>query len=77
MNIIVYAVLKDFFEKEFTVAESFKTIEELRRYMLKLNPDAGKVLAISRFAVNNIFVNNGFELKENDSIHIIPPSSGG
>ena len=77
MKIEVYAVLKDYFEKEFTLQQSFKNINDLRSFLIDKNPEAVGILTISRFAVNNEIVENNYILKENDHISIMPPSSGG
>lgn len=77
MKIEVYAVLKEYFEKEFTLSKSFKDINDLRNFLIDSNPKASGVLNISRFAVDNEFVDNNYSLKENDNISIMPPSSGG
>ena len=77
MKIQVYAVLKDYFEKEFTLEQSFDNINNLRSFLIDKNPAAADVLTISRFAVDNEFVDNDHTLKENDQISIMPPSSGG
>ena len=77
MKIRVYAALKDYFEKEFEIEEPVQSIEELNTILLQRNPEAGNIISISRFAVNDSFLDNQFQLQPNDSIHIIPPSSGG
>lgn len=77
MKIEVYAVLKDYFEKEFTLQQSFNDINDLKSFLIDKNPKAEKALNISRFAVDNEFVENDYILNENDSISIMPPSSGG
>ena len=77
MKIQVYAVLKDYFEKEFTLQQSFDTINSLKSFLIDKNPKAENVLNSSRFAVDNEFVENDYSLNENDSISIMPPSSGG
>jgi len=77
MTIQVYAVLKDYFDKEFEIKEDVHSINELQEILIKRNPAFKNILAVCRFAVNDEFVDNRFELKQNDSIHIIPPSSGG
>lgn len=77
MKIQVYAVLKDYFEKEFTLSQSFSDINSLKSFLINKNPRAENVLNISRFAVDNEFVENDFSLNENDNISIMPPSSGG
>ncbi|MFD2163320.1 MoaD/ThiS family protein [Paradesertivirga mongoliensis] len=77
MKVEVYAVLKEYFEKEFTLQRSFDDIHSLRSFLISENPQAEKLLNISRFAVDNEFVDNNYSLKENDHISIMPPSSGG
>lgn len=77
MQIQVYAILKDYFEKDFTVEETANTIESLNTILIQRNPAAKDILAGCRYAVNDHFVDNQFQLQPNDSIHIIPPSSGG
>ncbi|MGV3507787.1 MAG: MoaD/ThiS family protein [Sphingobacteriaceae bacterium] len=77
MKIQVYAVLKDYFEKEFTLSQSFNDINSLKSFLIIKNPKAENILNISRFAVDNEFVENDYSLNENDHISIMPPSSGG
>lgn len=77
MKIEVYAVLKDYFEKEFTLQQSFNNINDLKSFLIDKNPKAEKALNISRFAVDNEFVENDYILNENDKVSIMPPSSGG
>ncbi|MEJ6980466.1 MoaD/ThiS family protein [Pedobacter sp. P351] len=77
MKIEVYAILKEYFEKEFTLQQSFNDINDLKSFLIDKNPEAAGVLNISRFAVDEEFVDNDFRLNENDSISIMPPSSGG
>jgi molybdopterin converting factor small subunit len=70
-------VLKDYFEKEFTLQQSFETVDTLKSFLISQNPNAENILNISRFAVNNEIVENDFILNEHDNISILPPSSGG
>lgn len=77
MTVQVYAVLKDYFEKEFQINEEINSIHELSDLLIKQNPSFKDILPVCRFAVNNEFVDDNYELKKDDSIHIIPPSSGG
>ena len=77
MKIEVYAILKEYFEREFVVGESLNDINDLRKFLIDKRPEAADVLNISRFAVDNEFVDNDHSLKENDNISIMPPSSGG
>ena len=77
MKIEVYAVLKEYFEKQFCIEQSFNSINDLKNFLIDRNPASADVLNISRFAVDNEFVDNDYTLKENDKISIMPPSSGG
>ncbi len=77
MKIQVFAVLKDFFDKEFELHDNITDASALRERLVQWNPAAATILSISRFAVNDEFIDNDFQFKENDTIYIIPPGSGG
>lgn len=77
MKIQVFAVLKDYFEKEFELTGNIKNTSTLIECLSKNNPAATGMLNICRFAVNDEFIDTKFQLKEDDTICIIPPASGG
>ena len=77
MKIQVFAVLKEYFDKEFELADDIKDIGELKTRLSCLNQEADGVLNISRFAINNEFVNSDHVIQAHDTICIFPPSSGG
>ena len=77
MRIEVFAILKDHFKQEFEIESSAKNIEELKTQLLQMQPNASGVLNISRFAVNDEFIDNNYQFSENDTISILPPASGG
>ena len=77
MKIQVYAILKDYFERDFILDEPLSDIQGLNDWLLKKNPTAADILSSCRFAVADLFVDQQFQLNPHDSIHIIPPSSGG
>ncbi len=77
LQIQVFAVLKDFFKQEFEVNVPVSTIEELKNEMVRINPSAQKILQACRFAVNDQFVSNEYNLHEHDKVVVLPPSSGG
>lgn len=77
MRVHVFAALKDFFDKEFEADESITTLVELRRSLILSKPEAENILNNCRFAVDDEFVDMNYKLKTNDTIAIIPPSSGG
>ncbi len=77
MKIHVYAALKDHFEPEFELEGAVQNTDELKLRLQALNADATELLQSCRFAVEEGFIDNGFKLKENDTVIVIPPSSGG
>jgi molybdopterin synthase sulfur carrier subunit len=77
MKIKIYAVLKEYFEPEIDLEEIALNITELKAALLAINPSAKQILNLSRFAVNDVFINNDYQISNHETIYIIPPSSGG
>ena len=77
MKIEVFAILKDYFDSEFELQPAPVSIDDLKQQLIELRPGVSKVLSYCRFAVNDEFIDNSYQLNENDVISIIPPSSGG
>lgn len=77
MTIEVFAILKDYFQKEFEIAEQPGTVAGLRQHLAAINPASADILSICRFAVQDEFVMDEYRLTENDRVIVIPPSSGG
>ena len=77
MKVQVFAALKDYFEKEFEVAGEVQDVAALKERLAALKPGSRNMLQICRFAVGDEFVTQDYQLKENDTVCVIPPSSGG
>jgi len=77
MNIEVFAGLKAFYDKRFVVEEQLVSIADLKNYLIGRSPEAASILQASRFAVNDELVALNYNLKADDNISVIPPSSGG
>ncbi len=77
MKIHTYAILKDYFDKEFIIDEQVNTINGLNELLTQRNPAAAAILFACRYAVKDNFVGDDFVLHNEDDIHIMPPSSGG
>jgi molybdopterin synthase sulfur carrier subunit len=77
MKVTVYAALKDYFDPSFNLDEKISSVEELKNKLEQIKPQSAAVLKACRFAVNDEFVNLDFKIKEDDSISILPPASGG
>ncbi|MFA5330247.1 MAG: MoaD/ThiS family protein [Prolixibacteraceae bacterium] len=78
IKIICFAGLRKYFGSETTIhvhsGENFsKVIDELKM----LNPEATEVLASCRIAVKEDFVSLNDPVKLENTIFLIPPSSGG
>ena len=77
MKIEVFAQLKEHFDKTFHVPSGIRNIQSLKEHLAAGRPELISVLESCRFAVDDEFIDNNHQLNENDSISIIPPSSGG
>jgi sulfur-carrier protein len=77
MKIEVFAALKDYFDSEFEITTKASSIDAIKTILVTLQPTAVDILETCRFAVNDEFIDNSFQLQESDTISIIPPSSGG
>lgn len=80
MNIQIntFAALKGYFSQSFVLnIDTVRTIEELKKELIRTKPSAEAMINSCRFAVDETFVNDTAELYDNVSIYIIPPSSGG
>jgi molybdopterin synthase sulfur carrier subunit len=77
MKIQVFAVLKDYFDREFELSDDIADVATLQQHLAKVNTQAQGILQICRFAVHDEFVDQNYTLTKNDTICIFPPSSGG
>ena len=78
VKIKCFAGLRKFFGSEVTVLVDqdscyIKVIEALQL----LNPEATEILSSCRIAVNEDFVQLSETMKQEDTLFLIPPSSGG
>ncbi len=78
IKIICFAGLRKYFGSETTVlvepgASYSKIIDEMKG----INPEAAEVLSSCRIAVNEEFISLDEPLKTENTIFLIPPSSGG
>jgi molybdopterin synthase sulfur carrier subunit len=77
INIQVFAVLKDYFENEFSISVSENSIRGLKVALETKNPEAKKIIPSCRFAFNEQLISDDYKLNNNDKIIVLPPSSGG
>jgi molybdopterin synthase sulfur carrier subunit len=77
MKVQVFALLKEYFDSQFEIETPPANISALKDQLGNLNPQAREVLKISRFVVQDEFVDSDYLLTESDTVFVIPPSSGG
>lgn len=77
MEIEVFAGLKDYFANRFRIDAELRDVAALKQYLVEMNPGAKAILNSCRFAVGNELVAEGYMLKGEDVVAILPPSSGG
>jgi molybdopterin converting factor small subunit len=77
MRVQVFAALKDHFDKEFELDTLVSNTEELKEVLIHKNPSTANILSSCRFVVDDSFIDEAFKLKPDDTIAVIPPSSGG
>jgi molybdopterin synthase sulfur carrier subunit len=76
MKIHVYAALKEYFQPEFELAGEVRDTDDLKARLLAINSQADVVLSTCRFAVEDGFIDPGFQLKGHNTVVIIPSGSG-
>ncbi|MCW7463678.1 MoaD/ThiS family protein [Leptospira limi] len=77
-EILFFAALKDFFTaKQITEIGEHITVTQLKELLSKQNPNASKIINVSRVSINQRIANDFEVIPENAIIAILPPSSGG
>lgn len=76
-KIKTFAILTDLLGDSFEISAENNSIESLKKSLIERNPTVEKILASSRFVVENRFVENDYVFKNEQLILIMPPSSGG
>jgi molybdopterin converting factor small subunit len=78
LKIRTYASVKEVFGKSFEIeVNNSCTIEELKKKIVGMKPETAELINICRFAIKESIVNDETLIKEDEHVHIIPPSSGG
>lgn len=77
-KIVCFAGLRKYFGSETTVRiDPETTYSKVIDELVLLNPEAKEVLTSSRIAVNEEFVQMNEKIKSENTLFLIPPSSGG
>ena len=78
IKIVCFAGLSKYFGSETTVlVESGSKYTKVIDELILLNPEAREILTSSRIAVKEVFVSLDETVKSENTLFLIPPSSGG
>ncbi|HKI90626.1 MAG TPA: MoaD/ThiS family protein [Draconibacterium sp.] len=78
IKIVCFAGLRKYFGSETTVlVDSGATYTKVIDELILLKPEAKEILTSSRIAVNEKFVSLNEKIKLENTLFLIPPSSGG
>lgn len=77
MKIEVFAALKNYFSKEFEIADQLETVADLRQHLRNMNPSSSQLINMCRFVVQEDLVADSHSLLGTDHVVVLPPSSGG
>ncbi len=79
IKVLFFSSIKDKLKKssEEIELENPLTVEDFLMFLKKKYPEIADSLDSVMVAVNEEYVDKGYKLKENDTVAIIPPVSGG
>ncbi len=72
-----FAAIKDQIGEHIYIYDEPKNIETLSTMLKQKYPQVASMIDSSRFAVDMQIVNMDFELSNQNTIYLLPPSSGG
>ncbi len=76
-RIIYFSLVRERLGKSEENIEFTGKVSELRKVLRDRHPDIGDILDRVKFAVNEEYVGEDHEVKEGDTVALIPPVSGG
>jgi len=77
MKLLYFAILRERLKKDQEELEFKGNISQLRQLLIEKYPELEPVLKVVRFAVNEEYVGDEYELKGDERVALIPPVSGG
>ncbi len=77
MKLLYFAIVKERLKRSEEEMDFKGTISQLRQLLIEKYPDLEPILKVARFAVNEEYVGEDYELKGEERVAIIPPVSGG
>ncbi|MFN3471115.1 MAG: molybdopterin converting factor subunit 1 [Aquificaceae bacterium] len=77
MKLLYFAVLRERLKKDQEEIDFKGTVSQLRQLLIEKNPELEPMLKVVRFAVNEEYVKDEYQLKGDERVALIPPVSGG
>lgn len=77
VKIRYFSIVKEKLGKQEEDLDFSGNIRELREFLKRRYPELENVWNNVRFAVNEEYVDEDYELSDNDRVAVIPPVSGG
>lgn len=77
VKLLYFSIVKEKIGKQEEDLDFSGSLRELKELLKSRYPELGNVWDAVRFAVNEEYVDENYELSDNDRVAIIPPVSGG
>lgn len=77
MKLLYFSILREKLKKDQEEIAFNGSVRELRLYLVRRYPDLKDILERIKFAVNEEYVDDNYQLKGDERVALIPPVSGG
>ncbi len=77
MKLLYFSILREALKKDQEEIDFSGSVKELRLELIRRYPDLKDLLEKIRFAVNEEYVSDDYQLKGDERVALIPPVSGG
>jgi molybdopterin synthase sulfur carrier subunit len=77
MKVLYFAVIREKLKKNEEELDFKGTVKELKELLKTKYPEVSELLEKVKFAVNEEYVEENYQLKGDEKVAIIPPVSGG
>lgn len=77
MKLLYFAIIREKLKRAEEEVEFKGTVSQLRQFLIGKYPELEPILKVVRFAVNEEYVGDDYELKGEERVALIPPVSGG
>ncbi|MFN3976486.1 MAG: molybdopterin converting factor subunit 1 [Aquificaceae bacterium] len=77
MKLLYFAILRERLKKDQEEIDFKGTVSQLRQLLIERYPELEPMLKVVRFAVNEEYVKDEYQLKGDERVALIPPVSGG